>query len=118
MEIPDTVYIPTLEYRLQYLKKIDQLQGLIDHDQQFIIGFKVDEDFSTLQYNGDKHCITICHIPLGQVPAMLINLSTASYQAFCTEINKVFHCPKNKTCTFPTGSLIKDDESAIFAQIH
>ena len=49
---------------------------------------------------------------------MPINLGTASDQAFCAEINKVFHRPKNKTCAFPTGSLIKDDESALFAQIH
>ena len=67
MGIPDTAYIPTMEYRLlapQYLKKIEQLQGLVDHNRQFTTGFEVDEDFSTLRYNGGKHCITIRHITL------------------------------------------------------
>ena len=93
IEIPDTAYIPTLDYRLlapQYLKKVERLQGLVDHEGNFTTGFNVDETYSILRYNGGKHSITIQHIPSARVPAMPINRGTQTCQAFCTEIDKVF----------------------------
>ena len=105
LEISDTAFILSLDYRLfapQYLKTIERLQVLADDNEEFATGFSVGEEFSTLRYNGGKHKHNIRHIPSARVPAMLINLGTGSYQAFCTEINKIFPHPKPECYAMPT----------------
>ena len=121
LEVPDTAFVPTLDYRLlapQYLKKVERIQGLVDHDGKFTTGFQVDETFSTLRYNGGKHTITIKHIPSARVPAMSINKGTGSYQAFCTEIDKFFPYPTSGSYALPTQrSDIDEDDSTFTPQL-
>ena len=119
LEIPDTAFIPSLDYRLlapQYLKKVERLQGVVDANGNFTTGFHVDEDFSTLRYNGGNHICTIRHILAARVPAMPINRGTKSYQAFCSEMNKIFPAPKSECYAMPTQQ-VDDDESASFSRV-
>ena len=90
------------------------MQGLVNADGKFTTGFHVDKVFLTLRYNGGKHICTICHIPSDRVPAMPVNRGTQSYQAFCTEMTKIFPAPKSECYAMPTQQ-VDDDESTSFS---
>lgn len=111
LEIPDTVYIPDLQYRLlapQYLKRCERLQGIINEDGKQSTGMVVDEHFSTLYFNGGRNSVRINHISSTRVPALPINRGQTNFSVFCSQIRKIHEPPATSAYIFPTVSPDED----------
>lgn len=105
MEIPDTVYIWDLDFRLlapQYIKNCERLAGNINEPDQQQTGMAIDEFFSTLYFDGGRRSVRINHVLSARVHALPINRGTINFTAFCTQIKNIYSSPQHNSYAFPT----------------